>query len=253
MREANVFKKYVSLFHPQKTIAMETYEPNNSIKFWAEEERPREKLLLKGKSVLTNAELIAILIGSGTKTLSAVELSRQLLQRSTNNLIELSKMSVSDLKKVKGIGEAKAISIVAALELGKRRRSEEALTRKKVSNSKEVYEYMQITLSDEPYESFWILLLNRANRVIKPVKVSEGGMTGTVADPKRIFKTAIDAKAASIILCHNHPSGSVKPSESDMNLTKKLKNSGEILQLPVLDHVIMGDNKYFSFADEGVF
>ena len=232
---------------------METYEPNNSIKFWAEEERPREKLLLKGKSVLTNAELIAILIGSGTKTLSAVELSRQLLQRSTNNLIELSKMSVSDLKKVKGIGEAKAISIVAALELGKRRRSEEALTRKKVSNSKEVYEYMQITLSDEPYESFWILLLNRANRVIKPVKVSEGGMTGTVADPKRIFKTAIDAKAASIILCHNHPSGSVKPSESDMNLTKKLKNSGEILQLPVLDHVIMGDNKYFSFADEGVF
>lgn len=253
MYESKVYKKIRIFISSAKTITMETYEPNNSIKFWAEEERPREKLLLKGKSVLTNAELIAILIGSGTKTLSAVELSRQLLQRSTNNLIELSKMSVSDLKKIKGIGEAKAISIVAALELGKRRRSEEALTRNKVSNSKEVYEYMQITLSDEPYESFWILLLNRANRVIKPVKVSEGGMTGTVADPKRIFKTAIDAKAASIILCHNHPSGSVKPSESDMNLTKKLKNSGEILQLPVLDHVIMGDNTYFSFADEGVF
>lgn len=232
---------------------METYEENNSIKFWAEEERPREKLLLKGKSVLTNAELIAVLIGSGSRTLSAVELSKQLLRKASNNLIELSKMSIADLQRNKGIGEAKAISIVAALELGKRRRSEEALERKKVSNSKEVFEYMQITLSDEPYESFWILLLNRANKVLRPVKVSEGGMTGTVADPKRIFKTAIDSKAASIILCHNHPSGSVKPSESDYNLTKKLKDSGEILQLPVLDHVIMGDNKYFSFADEGVF
>ncbi len=232
---------------------METYEENNSIKFWAEEERPREKLLLKGKSVLTNAELIAVLIGSGSRTLSAVELSKQLLRKASNNLIELSKMTVADLQRNKGIGEAKAISIVAALELGKRRRSEEALERKKVSNSKEVFEYMQITLSDEPYESFWILLLNRANKVLRPVKVSEGGMTGTVADPKRIFKTAIDSKAASIILCHNHPSGSVKPSESDYNLTKKLKDSGEILQLPVLDHVIMGDNKYFSFADEGVF
>lgn len=232
---------------------MKTYEENNSIKFWAEEERPREKLVLKGKGVLTNAELIAILIGSGTRTLSAVELSKQLLKLASNNLVELTKMSVTDLQQVKGIGEAKAISIVAALELGKRRRSEEALERRKVSNSKDVFEYMQITLSDTPYESFWILLLNRANRVLRPVKVSEGGMTGTVADPKRIFKTAIDAKAASIILCHNHPSGSVKPSESDYKLTKKLKDSGEILQLPILDHVIMGDNNFFSFADAGVF
>lgn len=232
---------------------MKTYEENNSIKFWAEEERPREKLLIKGKGVLTNAELIAILIGSGTRTLSAVELSKQLLKLASYNLIELSKMSVTDLQQVKGIGEAKAISIVAALELGKRRRSEDALERRKVNNSKDVFEYMQITLSDTPYESFWILLLNRANKVLRPVKVSEGGMTGTVADPKRIFKTAIDAKAASIILCHNHPSGSVKPSESDYKLTKKLKDSGEILQLPILDHVIMGDNNFFSFADEGVF
>jgi len=232
---------------------MKAYEENNSIKFWAEEERPREKLVLKGKGVLTNAELIAILIGSGTRTLSAVELSKQLLKMSSNNLVELTKMSLADLQQVKGIGEAKAISIVAALELGKRRRSEEALERRKVTNSKDVFEYMQITLSDTPYESFWILLLNRANKVLRPVKVSEGGMTGTVADPKRIFKTAIDAKAASIILCHNHPSGSVKPSESDYRLTKKLKDSGEILQLPILDHVIMGDNDFFSFADAGVF
>ncbi|MCF8334082.1 MAG: DNA repair protein RadC [Bacteroidales bacterium] len=232
---------------------MKTYEENNSIKYWSEEERPREKLLLKGKSVLTNAELIAILIGSGTATLSAVEVSRHLLKEAADNLIELSKMSVTDLQKTKGIGEAKAISIVAALELGKRRRSEEALSRRKIVNSKDAFEYMQITLSDTHYESFWILLLNRANRILKPVKISEGGMTGTVADPKRIFKTAIDSKAASIVLCHNHPSGSVKPSDSDINLTQKLKNSGEILQLPVIDHLIMGDNKYFSFADEGMF
>lgn len=230
---------------------MKTYEENNAIKFWSEEERPREKLLLKGKSVLTNAELIAILIGSGTRTVSAVDLSKHLLGKAENNLIELAKMSVSDLQKIKGIGEAKAISIVAALELGKRRRSEEALHRRKVTNSKDAFEYMQITLSDSPYESFWILLLNRANRILRPIKISEGGMSGTVADPKRIFKMAIDFNAASIILCHNHPSGSVKPSESDLKLTEKLKASGELLQLPVLDHLIMGDNTYYSFADEG--
>lgn len=232
---------------------MKTYEENNTIKFWSEEERPREKLLLKGKSVLTNAELIAILIGSGTRMVSAVELSKHLLGKAEHNLIELGKLSVSDLQKIKGIGEAKAISIVAALELGKRRRSEEALQRRKVTNSKDTFEYMQITLSDAPYESFWILLLNRANRILRPIKISEGGMSGTVADPKRIFKMAIDFNAASVILCHNHPSGSVKPSESDIKLTEKLKASGELLQLPVLDHLILGDNTYYSFADEGTF
>lgn len=231
---------------------MSVYKENNTIKFWSEEDRPREKLLLKGKFNLTNAELIAILIGSGTRSVSAVELSQIMLQSVDNNLIELSKMSVKDLMQFKGIGEAKAISIVAALELGKRRRSEESLQRKQVTSSKDMFEYLQITVSDVPYEAFWIVLLNRANRIIRSIRISEGGMTGTVADPKRIFKAAVDFHAASIILCHNHPSGNIKPSESDIKLTDKLRDAGKLLDIPVLDHLILGENKYFSFADEGM-
>ncbi|HKK09303.1 MAG TPA: DNA repair protein RadC, partial [Bacteroidales bacterium] len=225
---------------------------NQSIKFWSEEDRPREKLLIKGKFSLTNAELIAILIGSGTASLSAVELSRQILQSVNNNLIELSKLTIKDLQKFKGIGEAKAISIVAALELGKRRRSEEGIQRKQITNSNEVFEYLQFTLSDTPYEAFWIVLLNRANHIIRTLKISDGGMTGTVADPKRIFKMALENNAASVILCHNHPSGNVRPSDADVKLTNKLKQAGEMLDIFVTDHIIIGDNRYFSFRDEAM-
>jgi DNA repair protein RadC len=231
---------------------MEEYQQNQSIKYWSEEDRPREKLLSKGKFSLTNAELIAILIGSGTASLSAVELSRQILNSVENNLIELSKLSVKDLQKFKGIGEAKAISIVAALELGKRRRSEEGIQRKQITNSHEVFEYLQFTLSDTPYEAFWIVLLNRANHIMRTIKISDGGMTGTVADPKRIYKMALENNASSMILCHNHPSGNVRPSDADVKLTQKLKKAGEMLDIFVTDHIIIGDNKYFSFRDEGM-
>lgn len=231
---------------------MKEYQPNQSIKYWSEEDRPREKLLIKGKFSLTNAELIAILIGSGTASLSAVELSRQILQSVNNNLIELSKLTIKDLQKFKGIGEAKAISIVAALELGKRRRSEEGVQRKQITNSNEVFEYLQFTLSDTPYEAFWIVLLNRANHIIRTLKISDGGMTGTVADPKRIFKMALENNAASVILCHNHPSGNVRPSDADVKLTNKLKRAGEMLDIFVTDHIIIGDNRYFSFRDEAM-
>lgn len=231
---------------------MNNYNIETSIKYWAEEDRPREKLLLKGKSSLSNSELIAILIGSGTRKISAVDLGKILLKSVDNNLLELAKLSVDDLKQFKGIGEAKAVSIVAALELGKRRRSAEALVRTKVTSSKDVYEYVQTLFSESPYESFVIVLLNRANKILRAIQISEGGMTGTVADPKKIFKKALETNAAAIILCHNHPSGNLTPSESDNILTKKLKNAGELLDLPVLDHLIVGDNSYYSYSDEGM-
>ncbi|MDZ7778225.1 MAG: DNA repair protein RadC [Bacteroidales bacterium] len=231
---------------------MKEYSTTQSIKYWSEEDRPREKLVMKGKSTLTDAELIAILIGSGTPSLSAVDLSRMMLREADNNLIELSKMTVMDLQRFKGIGQAKAISIVAALELGKRRRSAEGLQRKQITNSHDMFEYLQITLSDTPYEAFWIVLLNRANHIIRPLKVSDGGMTGTVADPKRIFKAVLDHNASSVILCHNHPSGNVRPSNSDIKLTSKLKQAGELFDVAVMDHIIMGEDKYYSFRDEGI-
>lgn len=231
---------------------MKDYNIDSTIKSWAEEDRPREKLLMKGKASLTNAELIAILIGSGTRQCSAVDLGKQVLATVENNLLELSKLSVIDLKKTKGIGEAKAVSIVAALELGKRRRSAEALERTKISSSRDVFEYIQGLFSESPYESFRVVLLNRANRILRAIDISEGGMTGTVADPKKIFKKALEANAASIILCHNHPSGNLTPSNPDNILTKKMKAAGELLDLPILDHIIVGDNNYYSYADEGM-
>lgn len=230
---------------------MEKYSEKVSIKQWAEGDRPREKLLLKGKHSLSDAELIAILMGSGNTELSAVDLAKSILNNVDNNLIELSKLTIQDLTKYKGIGEAKAISIVAALELGKRRRSSEIIERKKINGSRDVFEFFHGFISDSSYEEFWILLLNRANKIIKPINISQGGLTGTIADPKKIFKLALDAHASSIILCHNHPSGNLKPSDADDKLTKKLKHAGEFLDLPILDHLIIGDEKYYSFADEG--
>lgn len=225
-----------------------TYYP---IREWAESDRPREKLLLKGKGALSDAELIAILMGSGSKNESAVDLAKRILRASNDNLIELSKLGVNDLSKFKGVGEAKAISIIAAMELGKRRRGAETIEKNKITSSRDVFEYFNSVFGDQPYEAFYILLLNRANRIIREVQISEGGFSGTVADPKKIFKIALENNASSIILSHNHPSGNIQPSDADIKLTHKLKSAGEMLDLPVIDHIILGEEKYYSFADEG--
>jgi DNA repair protein RadC len=221
------------------------------IREWAESDRPREKLLLKGRNALSDAELLAILMGSGSKNESAVDLAMRILRESNDNLIELTKLGVKELTKFKGVGEAKAISIIAAMELGKRRRGAEALEKKKITSSRDVFEYFSSIFGDHTYEAFYILLLNRANRVIREVQISEGGFSGTVADPKKIFKIALEYNASTIILSHNHPSGNIQPSDADIKLTHKLKGAGEMLDLPVIDHIILGEEKYYSFADEG--
>jgi len=223
-----------------------------NIKQWAEDDRPREKLVAKGKSALSNAELLAILLRSGSTKETAVDLSKRMLSHVSDNLLELSKLSLAEFMKFKGIGEAKALSIIAALELGKRCRVSEIAVKEKISGSRDVFEYFQNNLADNPYEEFWVLLLTRANKIIKKSSISQGGIAGTVADPKKIFKTALENNASSIILCHNHPSGNIKPSEADIKLTKKLKDAGLLLDISVLDHVIVGDNTYFSFADENL-
>lgn len=218
----------------------------------AEEDRPREKLLLKGKASLSEAELIAILIGSGTRSLSAVDLSKHILNSVDNDLSQLARLSVKDLQRFKGIGEVKAISIVSALELGRRRKVAEPLIKPRITSSSDVYELMKPELLDESIEYFYTVLLNRANIVIKKQIISQGGTSATVADPKLIFKYAMDNMASSIILVHNHPSGNLKPSDADIKLTKKLVEVGKNLELSVLDHVIFTDVGYFSFADESM-
>ena len=235
-------------------MAFEETEYNTSrrILSWAEEDRPREKLLLKGKGALSDAELIAILIGSGTRELSAVDLSKIILQKASNNLNELAKISLKDLMKIKGIGEAKAISIAAALELGRRRKDSDVVRRPKITSSKDAYEQIRSYLMDLAHEEFWILLLTRSNEVIRPVQISQGGISGTVADPKIIFKSALEHLASSMILAHNHPSGNLKPSEADKELTRRLVTSGKLLDIPVLDHLIVSELGYLSFADEGM-
>jgi DNA repair protein RadC len=229
---------------------MENYTQKSTIRDWAEGDRPREKLLNKGKAALSDAELIAILIGSGTRNESAVDLSRRILASVNNSLIELSKLTLSELQKFKGIGQAKAISIVAALELGRRRRGAEAGEHKKIVASKTAYEIFYPILSDLSYEQFAMILLNRSNKVIRVVNVSEGGVAGTVVDPKKVFRLAIENNASYIILGHNHPSGNIVPSDQDLQLTKKLKKAGETMDIMVIDHIIVGEEKYFSFADE---
>lgn len=227
------------------------YKEVSGIRSWAEEDRPREKLLLKGGSALSDAELIAILIGSGIPGESAVDVAKAILKSTGNNLNELGKLSVKDLMKFKGIGEAKAITIVAALELSKRRRTAEVKEKENITGSKDVYEYFH-HLADLRNEEFWVMYLNRANKIISADKISQGGITGTVADTRLIFKTALDHFACSIILCHNHPSGSLSPSEEDKSLTKKVKQAGQLLDINTLDHLIISDSGYFSFADEGL-
>lgn len=226
--------------------------PSIKISSLAEEDRPREKLLLKGKASLSDAELIAILIGSGTKSLSAVDLSKHILGSVGHDLGQLARMSVKDLQKFKGIGEAKAITIVSALELGRRRKLNDPSKRVKITSSADVYELMKPELMDESVEHFYALLLNRANVVIKKQLISQGGTSATIADPKLIFKYAMDHMASAIVLVHNHPSGNLKPSQADIQLTKKMVEVGKNLELLVIDHVIFTDVAYFSFADEAM-
>ena len=225
---------------------------NFSIKQWAEDDRPREKLLQKGKLSLSDAELIAILIGSGSPKESAVQLSKRILASGKNNLSELGKLSVQQLCKFKGVGPAKAVSIIAALELGRRRRIEEALERKKITSSVSVFELMQPVIGELPHEEFWIIYLNNSNKVIEQLQLSKGGITGTLVDVRLTLKKALELSATSLILVHNHPSGTLLASEPDKQLTRKLKTAAQSLDIKVLDHVIVTENSYFSFADEGV-
>lgn len=231
---------------------MRDHQTGFSIKTWAEEDRPREKLLLKGKQSLSDAELIAILLGSGSTNESAVALSKRILASVDNNLNALGKLTVKDLVKFRGIGEAKAISIVAALELGARRQVADVLQKDQVTGSKDAFQIMAPYLVDLPHEEFWVMYLNRANKVLAKEKLSQGGVAGTVADIKIIFKRAIELLASSIILAHNHPSGNLKASQADLQLTKKMKEAGQLMEVNVLDHLIIGaDGGYLSLADEG--
>lgn len=223
-----------------------------SIKQWAEGDRPREKLAQHGSAVLTDTELLAIIIGSGTRSLSAVELSRLILEQNNNSITTLSRKSVKDLVKFKGIGEAKAISIVAALEFGRRCGAEPEQDRLQVRSSGEVAQAFGPLLSNLNIEEFWILMLDRSNKEITRKRISIGGISGTVVDSKVIFKLALDFLASSIILIHNHPSGNNSPSQADKQLTKQLKEAGKIMDIPILDHIIIAGKKYFSFADEGI-
>jgi DNA repair protein RadC len=231
---------------------MENPTENLPITAWAEDDRPREKLLNNGRHMLSDVELIAILISTGTREESAVGLSKRILSAVANNLHELSKLSISDLTRFKGIGEAKAIKIVAALELGRRRKETLPAKRSKIITSTDAYTVLKPRLMDLPHEEFWVLLLNRSNHILKMEMISRGGVAGTVVDSKIIFKSAIEHLSSSIILCHNHPSGNLKPSDQDIQLTKKLKEAGRMLEIPVLDHVIISENGYYSFADEGI-
>lgn len=209
--------------------------------------------MLKGKAALSDAELVAILIGSGSRNDSAVSLSKRILVSVDNNLNALGKLSLKQLMEFKGIGEAKAITIAAALELGRRRRAEETLELKKITSSKAVFEIMQPIIGELPHEEFWVLYLNNSNKVIYKSQLSKGGITGTVVDVRLIFKTALENNATSIILTHNHPSGKLQASDADIAITKKLKLAGEQLDIKVLDHIIITENGYYSFQDEGIF
>lgn len=231
---------------------MENYEQKLGIKLWAEEDRPREKLLQHGRRHLTDAELIAILIGSGNRNETAVDLSKRILSFYQNNLSKLGQATIQELSRFKGIGEAKAISIVAALELGMRRRETANAELTKITCAKDAFLLLQQTFADLNHEEFWILMLNRSNHVIGKQLISKGGQAGTVADPKIIFKMALQHHAASIIMAHNHPSGNLKPSDCDNKLTKSMVAAGNMLSLEVVDHLIIANNGYFSYRDEGI-
>lgn len=230
---------------------MEAYSRMN-IKDWAIEDRPREKLLYRGIASLSDAELIAILIGSGNNEETAVELSRRIMENVKNNLNELGKLNVDDLKAFKGIGDAKAVSIIAAMELGRRRNHSSALEMNKITGSSDVAGYLRPMIGDLPHEEFWALFLNRQNKVIDARRLSQGGLTGTVIDVRLVLKMAIEKHATSLIFAHNHPSGNLEASDADRKITRQLKEAGAIMDIPLLDHLIITQGGYFSFADEGL-
>lgn len=227
-------------------------EHKYSIKQWAKDDRPREKLLLKGAETLSNSELLAILIQNGSREKTAVDLAKEVLKLGHDNLNQLGKLSLKDLMKIKGIGEAKAIAIVAALELGRRRQAEAPLDKTRVLSSSDIANFLQTKLKDHRHEVFAVLFLNRANKVNHFEIISTGGITGTVADPRIILRKALEHDAVNIILCHNHPSGSLKPSRADEQLTAKIKEAARLLDISLLDHLIVSENGYYSFADDGI-
>lgn len=227
-------------------------ENHSSIKFWAEDDRPREKMLLKGKNALSDSEIIAILIGSGTREKSAVELAQEILQANENDLRKLSRSGVKDLCIHKGMGEAKSLTLMAALELGRRRKESEAKKRSIIKSAQDVYDVLSPYFMDLPHEEFHVLFLSRSNVVLHKEQISKGGISGTIADGKIIFKSAIMHQASAMILAHNHPSGNLKASESDIRLTKNLHQFGKLIGIDILDHVIFTDNGYLSFSEENI-
>ncbi|MDO5656371.1 MAG: DNA repair protein RadC [Flavobacteriaceae bacterium] len=229
-----------------------TYKQTDGIKNWAEEDRPREKMMLKGKAALSDAELLAIIMGSGNRNETAVDLARRIMNDSQNNWHEISRLELNDLCQYNGIGEAKAISIIAALEIGRRRAFAEALEKPQIKQSRDAFNLFFPRLGHLNYEEFWVMYLNHGNRVIAIESLSMGGLTQTVVDKRIIFKNALAKNATSIILAHNHPSGNLKPSMADMNVTKSIKAAGDIMTIELLDHLIIGINTYLSFKDEGL-
>ena len=227
-------------------------KPSTSIKSWAVDDRPREKMLTKGAAALSNSELIAILINNGYKDKTAVELAKELLKQGQDNLNELGKLSVREFQQVKGIGSAKAVAIAAALELGRRRQAAASLDKPLIRSSKDIAQFLQAHLKDYNYEVFAVVFLNRANKINHFEIISRGGITGTVADPRVIMKKALEEDATSIVLSHNHPSGNLKPSLADEELTKKIKGAASYFDIKVIDHIIVSEEGYYSFADEGI-
>lgn len=230
---------------------MADYNPL-ALKKWSVEDRPREKLVKMGVCHLSNAELIALLLGSGTRKMNAVELGRLILTRTDNDLHELGRLSIEDLQQINGIGKAKAIILIAAFELASRKNNCYAREKVVIRNSQSAFEIMQPRLGHLEHEEFWIIILNRAHKVLNSVKISQGGLTGTVIDTRMILKHALDKKATALIISHNHPSGNIKPSEADIGITKKIRDAAELMDITLLDHIIIADQKYFSFADEGL-
>ena len=232
---------------------MENFNKSStSIKNWAIDDRPREKLLSKGKESLSDSELLAILINSGSGNESALEVAKKVLRLGADNLDELGKLSIKELKSIKGIGEARAVTLVAALELGRRRHGTTFLEKKRLSSSGELASFLKASLKDHPYEVFAVVFLNRSNKVKHFEIMSKGGITHTIVDPRIIFLKALEVQATSLVLCHNHPSGSLRPSRADAELTAKLKSAGQLLDIKVVDHLIVSDEGYYSFADDGM-
>jgi DNA repair protein RadC len=231
---------------------MEDQPKHINIKSLAEDDRPREKLFTLGRHTLSDAELIAIILASGNRTETAVQLAQRMLSENSNNLNQLAKLSLNELKRYKGVGKVKAVSIAAAFELGRRRKESESVEKPKITSSSSAYQILHKRLSDLPHEEFWILILDRANQVIKEEHLSKGGISGTVVDVRLICRSAIENNASGLIIAHNHPSGQVLPSEQDKTITRKLKDALRLLEISLLDHLIIGDQKYCSFSDEGL-